>query len=181
MGSDPNGERRGSLTDALRDGLEVRRADQDRTLDAVQRLEAALGTAAPGRTTAWRADVGAALAVLAAAARDEQLDASRADSLISDIARTQPWLRNRVRGLRVSYQQLRDRIDALSAELEDGGHEPDVDDVRRRIAWLLTAIRHQRARESDLVYEAYYEAFRTDVETDATTAPSTPPEGGETS
>src|SRR5690349_10804081 len=129
MGSDPTGERHGSLTDAQRDGLEVRRADQDRTLDAVQRLEAALGTAAPGRTTAWRTHVGAALSVLAAAAHDEQLNASRADSLISDIARTQPWLRNRVRGLRASYQQLRDRIDALSAELDDGDHEPDVDDV----------------------------------------------------
>ena len=30
-----------------------------------------------------------------------------------------------------------------------------------RLAWLLTALRHQRARESDLIYEAYYDAFHT--------------------
>jgi hypothetical protein len=33
--------------------------------------------------------------------------------LLSDIARTQPWLRNRVRGLRIHYGQLRDAIAAL--------------------------------------------------------------------
>ena len=27
----------------------------------------------------------------------------------------------------------------------------------------MTALRHQRARESDLIYEAYYEAFRADL------------------
>jgi hypothetical protein len=39
----------------------------------------------------------------------------------------------------------------------------DFADLRERLAWLLTALRHQRARESDLIYEAYYEAFRADL------------------
>ena len=32
--------------------------------------------------------------------------------------------------------------------------------------WVLTALRHVRARESDLIYEAYYDAFRADLEED---------------
>jgi hypothetical protein len=32
--------------------------------------------------------------------------------------------------------------------------ETDIADVRHRLAWPLTALRHQRARESDLIYEA---------------------------
>jgi len=29
--------------------------------------------------------------------------------------------------------------------------------------WCVTGLRYQRARESDLIYEAYYEAFRIDL------------------
>jgi hypothetical protein len=35
------------------------------------------------------------------------------------------------------------------------------------LTWLLTALRHQRSRESDLIYEAYYDAFATDLEADS--------------
>lgn len=156
-----------AFTDAQRAGLDTRRADQDRTLAAVHRLEAALSAAAPGRETSWRTDVADALGVLDTATGDEQRNAAQPDSLLSDIARTQPRLRNRVRGLRATYQQLRDTIGALSADLAASGEDLDVDDTRRRLAWLLTAVRHQRAQESDLLYEAYYEAFHRDLEQDA--------------
>jgi hypothetical protein len=154
------------LTQAQQAGLDSRRVDQDRTLATVHRLEAALSTAATGRESTWRADVAAALEVLDTATGEEQRNADQPDSLLSDIARTQPMLRPRVRGLRAGYRQLRDRIAALSAEIADSDDDLDADDVRRRLAWLLSAIRHQRARESDLVYEAYYEAFHRDVEAD---------------
>ena len=163
-------EPRDTFSAAQRAGLDTRRADQDRTLAAVHRLEAALSSAASGREPSWRKDVVDALAVLEAAAGDEQHNADQPDSLLSDIARTQPWLRNRVRGLRATYQQLRDTISALSADLARGG-DVDVDDLRRRLAWLFTAVRHQRARESDLIYEAYHEAFRRDLEEDARSLP----------
>jgi hypothetical protein len=42
----------------------------------------------------------------------------------------------------------------------------DFADLRQRVAWVLTALRHVRARESDLLYEAYYDAFRIDLEED---------------
>jgi hypothetical protein len=47
-----------------RSGLAARRADHDRTLEAMHRLEAAFGEAAPGREEPWRNEVLEALSVL---------------------------------------------------------------------------------------------------------------------
>src|SRR3954453_18961347 len=143
---------------------DVRRAEHDRTLTAMHALEDALGAAAPGRESSWRAAVLAALIVLDEATEDEYANAADPDSLLSDIKRTQPRLRTRVRGLRTQYEHLRQEIAAMRAELA----KPDADvidyaDVRQRLAWLLTALRHQRARESALIYEAYYDAYDTDM------------------
>jgi hypothetical protein len=151
-------------TEAQAAGLETRRTDQDRTLGAMHELEAALGAAAPGREAPWRGAVLAALAVLDEATAEEQANADQPDSLLSDVARTQPRLRNRVRGLRSQYRQLREAIASLRRELEEVA-DPlhDVADLRQRSGWMLTALRHQRARESDLIYEAYYEAFDADI------------------
>jgi hypothetical protein len=112
--------------------------------------------------------VRSALAVLGAAAKEEADNAAQPDSMLSDIARTQPWLRNRVRGLRNSYRQLRDAIAALQQEL-DQPTDPEVDftGIRQRLARVLTGLRHQRSRESDLIYEAYYDAVRSDITQDA--------------
>jgi hypothetical protein len=156
-----------TLTSSQLAGRDARRADQDRTLAAMHELEAALGAAAPGRESSWRAVVLAALVVLDEVTDDEYANATAPDSLLSDIKRTQPRLRTRVRGLRTQYAHLRQTITSMRAELgkpdEDG---TDYADVRQRLAWLLTALRHQRARESDLIYEAYYDAFDTDVDLD---------------
>jgi hypothetical protein len=152
-----------SFTAEHRAALESHQADNDRTLDAIHRLEAAGSAAAPLRTTDWRDEVLTALRTLDAAAREEETAAARPESLLSDIARTQPRLRNRVRGLRAAYRQVRDAISTLHADITATGDEIDVADVRQHIAWLVTSLRHQRARESDLVYEAYYDAFRRDL------------------
>jgi hypothetical protein len=158
----------GEFNDAQRSALDARRADQDRTLAAIQHLEAMLSSAAPGREQAWQAEVASALASLDEAVAEEAANADQPDSLLSDMARTQPWLRNRVRGLRLGYRQLRDSLKSLRAELE-GNTEVHVDyaDVRQRLGWVLGGLRHQRARESDLIYEAYYDAFRADLAADA--------------
>jgi hypothetical protein len=159
---------RSTFTPSQRAWLDTRRADQDRTLDAMHHVEAALGSAAPGRESSWLHDVLAALTNLDEATREEQHNADQVDSLLSDIARTQPRLRNRVRGLRVQYRQVRDTIATLRDELAMPRAEssPDYADIRQRLAWLLTALRHQRSRESDLIYEAYYDAFNIDIETE---------------
>jgi hypothetical protein len=161
-----------TLTEAQQRWAAQRTADQDRTLLAMHELEAALGAAAPRRERAWRNEVHRALGILAEAARDEAENAAQPDSLLSDIARTQPWLRNRVRGLRIHYRQLRDAIAALQDELDaTAGQAVDFTDIRQRMAWVLGGLRHQRGRESDLIYEAYYDAFRTDLPMDAASHP----------
>jgi hypothetical protein len=152
------------FSDSQRAGLEVRQADQDRTLAAMHRLESVLATAAPRREQDWRVAVSSALIALDEATAEEADNAQSSDSLLSDVSRTQPRLRNRVRGLRLQYRQLRDVVGSLRRELEaDGGSAVDYADVRQRLGWVLTALRHQRARESDLIYEAYYDAFHTDL------------------
>jgi predicted AAA+ superfamily ATPase len=102
-----------AFTSSQRAGLESRRTDQDRTLAAIHELERALESAAPGRETHWRDQVIAALQVLEEATAAESENASRPDGLLSDVARTQPRLRNRVRGLRTQYRQVQDRIAML--------------------------------------------------------------------
>ena len=154
-----------------REALEVRRADQDRTLAAVHALEAALGAAAPGRRQQWRDDVRAALDVLGEAAAEEQRNAALPDSLLSDIARSQRRLRHRVHGLRAQYQQVYDTIEALRPELDADSRKLDVADLRQRLGRLVGALRYQRARESDLLYEAYYDAFNHDLARDAAAEP----------
>ena len=157
------------FSEAQRAALDARQTDQDRTLLAVHGLEAALATAAPGRESAWRLEVTSMLAALGEATAEEERNAAQPDSLLSDIARTQPRLRNRVRGLRAQYRQVRDTIVELSQELSET--QPDVSDLRHRLESLLGLLRQQRARESDLIYEAYYDAFKRDVEQDAPLEP----------
>jgi hypothetical protein len=155
------------FTPEQRAGLETRQADQDRTLEAMHRLEAALESASPGRESSWREEVVSALGVVDESTTEESENAWRPDSLLSDIARTQPRLRNRVRAVRIQYQILRDRIESLRREVgEAGDTEQDAADLRERLGSILAGLRHQRARESDLIYEAYYEAFRAELEED---------------
>jgi len=166
MASVPN-DRTDQFTTEQRAGLETRQVDQDRTLDAIQRLEAALESANARRESSWHEDVAAALAVLDQSTTEESDNAWRPDSLLSDIARTQPRLRNRVRAVRIQYQILRDRIASMRGEIKGASDDDlDADDLRQRLGSILAALRHQRARESDLIYEAYYEAFKADLEQD---------------
>jgi hypothetical protein len=177
MPSEDRGPIETHFTESQRAGLESRRVDQDRTLAAVHGLEAALASAAPGREAAWRDEVIAMLAVLDEVTTEEDENTRSPESLLSDIKRTQPRLRTRVRGVWVQYGQLRERIASLRREMEElrSDAEPDFADIRQRLAWLMTALRHQRARESDLIYEAYFEAFQSDLAEDQAIIQRDPP------
>lgn len=147
-----------------RSRLDARQIDQDQTLEAMHRLEAALSQAAPGREEPWRDSVLDALSVLDAAATEESENARQPDSLLSDLARNQPRLRNRARAIRLQYETLRETVASLRQELgDDDDAVVDYADVRQRLGWTLTALRHQRARESDLIYEAFYDAFKVEL------------------
>ena len=102
------------------------------------------GGAAAGRQHYWQEAVLSALAVLDEATSEAD-NADRPDSLLSDIARTQPRLRNRVRGVRLQYRQLQDAFGVLRQELDEhSGAASDFSDTRRRLGWLLTSLRRQQ-------------------------------------
>jgi hypothetical protein len=63
-----------------RAALDARQVDQDRTLSAVHRLEAAMAAAAPGREGAWRDEVVSSLRALADATAEEERNAAEPDS-----------------------------------------------------------------------------------------------------
>jgi hypothetical protein len=152
------------FTDEQRSGLNARQAAGDRTLAAMHRLESALAEAAPRRERLWHDAVVEALLELQAVTSEEAANAERPDSLLSDLSRNQPRMRNRARALRIQYAKLRDTIASLLQELDErDGDRVDFADVRQRLGWVLTALRHQRARESDLIYEAYYDAFKAEL------------------
>lgn len=152
-------------TDEQRAGMELRSADQDRTLAAMHELEEALGHPAPGRERSWIDRVLTALTGLESAVAEEDDNADLPDSLWADIRRSQPRLRSQAQGVRVQYHHLRERIVALRRELAERDPDAAIDyaDIRQRLTWLLTALRYQRARESDLIYEAYFDVFGVDL------------------
>jgi len=148
-----------------RDEFASQRADQDRTLAAMHDLEAALGSAAPGREQGWRERVNDALEALSTVVAEEEANSRAPDSLLSDLERNHPRLRSRVHGVRAQYTNIRETLAGLGRELAAVSDAvADVADVRERFAWVFSALRHQRARESDLLYEAYRDAFGVDIE-----------------
>jgi hypothetical protein len=146
-----------------RQALAVRQIDLDRTVEAIDQLDRALVAAASGREGVWRRNVADAIEMLHSAVSAEAAAQAEPDSLLSDIARTQPRLRNRVRGVRAEYGRLCRQIGVAS---ETVGNDPDVGvfETRMHLGGLLGALQLLRGRESDLIYEAYFDAFNRDVE-----------------
>lgn len=142
-----------------------RAGDQDRTLRALHELERVAGAPLGVDEVGWHHKIVEALTVLEVAMAEEQANADRPESLLSDIARTHPRLRSRTRGTRAHYQQLRETVTELRRDVTPArALDVDLDDLRRRVARLASGLRYQRGRESDLIYEAYYATFETDVE-----------------
>ena len=151
------------FTEPQKDALNVRDADQDRTLRALHRLERAAGR--PASAGPWNQETLAALVALDEATSDEQTNANEPDSLLSDIARTQPRLRNRVRGIRAQHAQIRQIIVDLRKDMtETEFSDRDNIDLRREIARLPSILRYHPARESDLIYEAYFDSFHAEID-----------------
>jgi small-conductance mechanosensitive channel len=86
----------------------------------------------------------------------ERAEGSEVDSLLADIQRSEPRLYKRVLQIRDQYRQLTHQLRELCT-LTDKAADDDVDvaDLRRRLDQLATEVRYQRAREADLIYEAY--------------------------
>ncbi len=135
------------------DALAASRADRDRTLAAIHRLEASLAMAAEGSD--WLAEVTTDFAALEEAMVEERRELNRPDALLALIAGEHPRrFRSRVRNLREQYDDLIRQVASLRAQLDHGDHSPDAGDLRQRAGWIIGALHHCRARQTDLVYEA---------------------------
>ena len=136
-------------SDAFSDSCDIRRT----SLEAIHRLEAALGSAAPGREEAWADNVGEALRAVEAAldARDNYDGVD--DNPLSTIVRSQCQFEHRVSQLRRDYNNLRTELAAAGLQCDQ--RPPDFADLRRRIFAALAALRHYHARETDLILEAW--------------------------
>ncbi len=139
-----------------RDAVARSRADRDRTLAAMHALEHMLGAAAPGRERAWKQEVLAALHALESAMQDQDASGEQAESLLSEILQIDPRFEFRVTQLRRQLSDLRRTAASLRSQLEQPSDAtPDYADIRQRLDGLLTALRHYRAQETDLIFEAY--------------------------
>lgn len=151
------------MTEAERDVVK----DDDRTqhvrlVFAIHRLEACLGQAAPGRELKWQQEVNSALDLLLAAMKESRDCVERDDGLIEEIKLEKPFLLNRIENLRAEFDGLFNQAAALQDQIKVG-NDDDVSasqqigfaDLRQRMSWLLSALRHHQAKEADLVYEAF--------------------------
>lgn len=136
------------------EALSASRADRDRTLRAVHRLESALAMAAdsPG----WLDEVTADLESLESALVDERSESDRPDSLLSLIAGENPRrFGSRVHHLHHQMDETLRRIVSLRRQLEHPRPTPlTATELRHEIGALTQTIHSQRARQSDLVYDA---------------------------
>lgn len=133
--------------------FEASRLDRDRTLQAVQRFERALAMAAGGAS--WLAEVVADLEALEAAMAEEREELNRPDALLAMIAAEHPRrFSSRVRNLREQYDDIIRQVASLRDQLAHVDAAPDAGDLRQRASWIIRALHHCRARQTDLVYEA---------------------------
>ena len=137
--------------------VETSKADRDRSLGAIHLLELYAGSAAPGREQEWLAGIRVALEGLRDALSDQAANSLAADSLLSALERDEPRLGPKIDQLRRRYRAISDQIDTLERELRSATETDAIDftDIRQALDLLTTELRYQRARENDLVYEAY--------------------------
>jgi hypothetical protein len=130
--------------------------DRNTSLDALHAVEAALCEPAPGRHRPWIDTLRTALEELQLALNTQADGDDEAASLLSEIASSEPRLIPRIDLLRRQHKRLRDNV---RATLEELGAQADRDhldpaDIRDRVGELARRLRHHRAQEADLIYEA---------------------------
>jgi len=140
----------------LQAAAQTSRSDRNSSLDALHVLEAALAEPASTRHQSWITAVRTALAALLHALDEQAAGDSEAFSLLSEIATDDPRLIPRIDRLRRQHQALRNSAQATLDELATQAADDHIDtaDIRDRVAELARKLRHHRAQESDLIYEA---------------------------
>jgi hypothetical protein len=133
------------------------RDDRERLFSAIHAVERALASAAPKRERSWLLSVLEAMRLLESAMHRQCANSDSPDSLLAEIVNDAPHLHSRVERLKREYRDLLRQISELLEQFEGGlGVEetPNYVDLRQRLGWLLTALRHHQSRETDLIFEA---------------------------
>jgi uncharacterized protein YlxW (UPF0749 family) len=132
------------------------RTDRERSLQALQVLELRAGSPAPGREVEWLSEVLGALDALEKMLASQRQNSADDASILSEIQRDEPRLHNRVVQLRRDYGELHEAVTRLQSRLRASrADEIHFVDVRQRLDRIATELRYQRAREADLIYEAF--------------------------
>jgi hypothetical protein len=128
--------------------------DRDRTLEAMHALEEAAGRPISGGLEAWTHSVRTCLERLESAFAEQRAGYEDPIGLMAEIAQDDPRLRTWVRQLRHRWLELEATAGALRQTLESSADPHASSDVRERVRWLMSAVRHHREREADLVFDA---------------------------
>ncbi len=137
--------------------LEEGRSERVRILMASHRTEACLTAPAPGREHVWKDGVHQALSLLRASLGEASQRGESAGGLIAQLKTTGGKYYHRVDRLQQEFDEMVRRCDATIEHLRSQGEGESIDyaDIRQRVTWLLTSLKHHQAREADLVYEAH--------------------------
>ena len=139
--------------------VKASRDDRARMLKAMSALEASLAAGAVTRQQDWKARVMTTLGVLEEAMKAQTRELDSGTGVLAEILDTAPRFERQVRQLRDHYSDLVRQIHSLREQFTNAGNggseTPDVAEIRQRLAWLITAIRHFQGRESDLLQDAF--------------------------
>jgi hypothetical protein len=122
-------------------------------LCAMRALESALAKPASHREMDWANLVLEALGALEDAMLRQEAELEGEDNTLAALARDQPRLLPRIQQLRQQYSDLVRQVSSLREQLIGEG-APQSEETRQRLAWILTALKHFQAKETDLMYEA---------------------------
>lgn len=131
------------------------RATRGGMMAAIHALEGALAKPAPGRESSWETLVLQKIKMLEEAMRSQIAELEGEDNALAAIARDQPRLLPRIYQLRKQYGDLLRQITSLREQLSEEG-APQPTETRQRISWLLMALKHFQAKETDLMFEAVH-------------------------
>ena len=105
----------------------------------------------------WQEDVNKALDLLIAAMTESRDCVCRDDGLIEEIKIEKPFLLRRIKNLRAEFDGLFNQAKALQDQIKDATDSQQIGfaDLRQRVDWLLSGLKHHQAKEADLIYEAF--------------------------
>jgi hypothetical protein len=124
-------------------------------LSAMRALEVALAKPVSSREIDWASLVLEELGALEAAMLRQLPELEGEDNTLAALARDQPRLLPRIQQLRQQYGDLVRQVSSLRDQFTADG-APQGEETRQRLAWILTALKHFQAKETDLMYEALH-------------------------